>query len=210
MVLDLSTQRQDYQTQAQCLKLIVIRSQDPTQWFEQLRTLQNSIQGDRESYFRTLLSSYLTYTDVASQKRLLADFEDFEDWTEEWVPRNPELHFAKHWIERVLIAKISGSRELKPLRRSGMKYYPWLSLPARMFTDRLALPHLVPFPGYLRARGYDGIDEIDAYDRLPRVVRSTKFKRGKHTGERRKVYQGVTIEEEVLSGIVIHITWGYG
>lgn len=196
MVLDLATQRLDYQTQAQCLKLLILRSQDPTQWFEQLCTLQNSLQGDRESYLWTLLSSYLICTDAASQKRLLADLEDLEDWTEEWVLRNPELYFAKHWIERVLVAKISGSRELKPLRRSGMKYYPWLSLPARMFIDRLTLPNLVPFPGYLRSRGYAGVDEIDAYDRLPSVVRPTASHPEEQTGERRKVYRGVTIEDE--------------
>jgi hypothetical protein len=85
MALTLATQRQDYVTQVLCLKLLISRSQDPTKLYERLGHLQKSVQQDRDEYLHTCLSSYLICEDTTSQKRLLAELREFDDWTESWA-----------------------------------------------------------------------------------------------------------------------------
>jgi hypothetical protein len=73
MALGLATQMQDYDTQALCLKLLILRSQDPTSLFKQLCQLQNHTQGDSEEHLHTCLASYLIFKDKESQKQLLVE-----------------------------------------------------------------------------------------------------------------------------------------
>lgn len=172
MALDTATQMKDYRTQVLCLKLFILRSQDPTDLFEQLKHLQKGIQGDSQEYLQTCLSSYLICRDKPSQKQLLAEFQDFDDWSESWLLRDAKVYFAKHFIERVLTAKLSDRRSLPPLRRPAMNYYNWLGGRPRAFISSFPSvgfdEHQVPVPASRPRFRFE--DDDGEYDRIPRVV----------------------------------------
>jgi hypothetical protein len=137
MALRLATQLQDYVTQVLCLKLLILRSQDATRLFEQLGHLQKSVQEDRDEYLHTCLSNYLVCKAKTSQKRLLAELREFDDWTESWVLRAPHTYLAKQCIERALSSKINDRGSLPPLKTGNMQYYAWLSEYDRNFVHRI-------------------------------------------------------------------------
>ncbi|KUJ08123.1 uncharacterized protein LY89DRAFT_765587 [Mollisia scopiformis] len=98
--LALATARQlgDYQTEAMCLKLLIIDSQDPTEFFDQLMHLQKTVQGDIEGFLRTCVSRYMVCRDEASRQSLreellsIVKYDKFE----------PELAWVRHMILRAL------------------------------------------------------------------------------------------------------------
>lgn len=172
MALDLAMQLNDYETQALCLKLLIRRSQEPSSLFERLKRLQKHTQGDGKEYLHTCLSSYLICNNKSSQKQMLAELQEIEDWNADRVFRDPKLYFAKHFIERTLTAKINDQRSLLPLKRSTMKYYRWLDLKAQIWIDSLS-PIQNPFApatGYGPRLGRDENEEEYRYRAAPRTA----------------------------------------
>ena len=173
MALNLATQLKDYRTQALCLKMLILRSQDPTSLFEQLKHLQKHTQGDNEEYLHTCLASYLICKEKPAQQQLLVELQNVENWTESWLLRNPQLYFAEHFIERILTAKLSNQPGPPPLRLSTMKYYPWLGDKARGFIDSFSPvrnPSQVPPPGYRPVTSVNQAHEGEYFRGNPGIV----------------------------------------
>jgi hypothetical protein len=122
-----ATRLRDYSTQALCLQLLIMLTQDPSELFHRLGQLQHSVMGDQEGYLRTCLASYLSCRGKEAEKRLLAQLKGLDDWTESNAVRDADVYLAKQQIERVLSTKLNGQHVLPLLRRSAMTYYAWLS-----------------------------------------------------------------------------------
>ena len=176
MALAVATQLQDYTTQALCLKLLILTSQDATKLFDQLGQLQKSVQEDRGEYLLTCVSSYLICRDKASQSRLLAELRDMGDWTDPWILYDPQAYLAKQYIERALSANVNDRRILTPLKKSSMLYCSFLSKHTLDFVKadpevnlHDSLPHRHARTRDADAEEHDRPDsEVDLPDFLPR------------------------------------------
>lgn len=69
--LEAAREFKDYQTEALCLQMLIMRSPSPEDLFSRLEHLQREVQGDITGYKRTCLSQYLLVTDDASRRALL-------------------------------------------------------------------------------------------------------------------------------------------
>lgn len=101
MALKIATKLGDYETQALCLKYLIIRSQEPRKLLRELSDLQNLIQDDQDSYLRTCLSKLLFITDLDSQRQLAEELFKFrQDKTiiNQSLPHNLSLQWARSII----------------------------------------------------------------------------------------------------------------
>lgn len=154
LALTMATQLNDYTTQSLCLKVLILRCQQPQKLFAQLCDLQNSSQGDMEGYLWTCLSRYLIDRDKQSQKQLLSELKEFENWTKDYELRSPLCYLAKDCLETALFTSINGRDQAPPLA-VGLNFYPWL--PDSAFLGHESVPGAYPAhsPRRDRIRTYD-------------------------------------------------------
>jgi hypothetical protein len=141
LALTLATQLSDYTIQSLCLKVLILRCQQPQQLISQLCDLQKSSQGDMEGYLWTYLSRYLIDRDKQSQKRLLSELKEFENWNRNYELRSPLCYLVKDCLERALFTSINGRDQAPPLA-VGLNFYPWL--PDDAFLRREYVPGAPP------------------------------------------------------------------
>ncbi|UNI20224.1 hypothetical protein JDV02_006330 [Purpureocillium takamizusanense] len=108
MAWRLSRELQDYQTEEFCLELLIVVSQDPKTYFEELSHLQNSVQKNRRGFLWTCLSKYLISGDVASKRQLLEDLKSFPDWVDRDALSDPPACFARDFIRGALSSQLKG------------------------------------------------------------------------------------------------------
>ncbi|KAH6885311.1 hypothetical protein B0T10DRAFT_576960 [Thelonectria olida] len=107
LTLKLAEQLQDYETEALCLELLIVASQDPASYFDKLCHLRNDLQADRFSFQWTCLSKYLVCKDEDSRRQLLNDLDSFQDWLDPNAIFDPEACFARDFIRRALAKKLN-------------------------------------------------------------------------------------------------------
>jgi len=145
MSLKAARELDDYQTQATCLKELIIRSKTPATLFDELSTLQKSAQQNMDGYLATCLSKYLICKDEESKRKLRAELADFGWWEEPSDVVSPIRAATRDVLMRALspidVEYIPNSI------RAGVKYYK--SLPA--FFQHLIDQHVPPEPGKSRS-----------------------------------------------------------
>ncbi|KAH8748667.1 hypothetical protein F5883DRAFT_436340, partial [Diaporthe sp. PMI_573] len=102
LALNLAKELKDYKSQVACLKLLIFQSSDPTQLFEELASLQKSMQGDKEGHLETMLSSYLICKDRPSKEKLLEELQQTDDWRDDMMLRDGLVYWSRDFIERAL------------------------------------------------------------------------------------------------------------
>lgn len=152
LALNLAKELKDYKSQAACLKLLICESADPTQLFQDLASLQKSIQGDKEGHLETLLSSYLVCKDRLSKERLLGELQQTDDWRDD-ESRDGLLYWCRDFIERALKRSLQGPKGTAKLRNTP-NFYMGKGLPKEVeqftlqHTEQLDFPHVPVHPPY--------------------------------------------------------------
>lgn len=126
LVLTTAMRTHDYALQVLCLTVLILRSQQPQKLFDQLCELQKSTQGDMEGYLSTCLSRYLIDRDKQSQKQLLFELKEMDDWASGFELRAPFCYLAKNHIQSALSIIIKGRDHMQPPTRVSLNYFPWL------------------------------------------------------------------------------------
>lgn len=126
LVLTTAMRTHDYSLQVLCLTVLILRSQQPQKLFDQLCELQKSTQGDMEGYLSTCLSRYLIDRDKQSQKQLLFELKEMDDWASGYELRAPFCYLAKNHVQTALSAIIKGRDHVPPPTRVSLNYFPWL------------------------------------------------------------------------------------
>ncbi|KAG8161291.1 hypothetical protein KVR01_009555 [Diaporthe batatas] len=116
LALNVAKELNDYKSQVACLKLLIFQSEDPTQLFQDLASLQKSMQGDNEGYLETLLSTYLVCKDRPSKEKLLEQLQQTEHWNDDTRLRDGLLYWSRDFIERALKRSIQGPKSTATLR----------------------------------------------------------------------------------------------
>ncbi|KAK5050807.1 hypothetical protein LTR84_003366 [Exophiala bonariae] len=153
VALKMATQLHDHALEVLCLKVLILRSQQPRKLFEQLCQLQETTQEDNEGYLSTCLSRYVIDRDKQSQKRLLFELKQLDDWVSEYDLRRPFTYLAKTEIQDALTYIIKGRDYVAPPERFHMNYYPWLSDRTRSSIRNNSSPYISYSQPPRRARG---------------------------------------------------------
>ncbi|KAJ4418473.1 hypothetical protein N0V82_005553 [Gnomoniopsis sp. IMI 355080] len=175
LALNLAKELKDYKSQAECYRLLIQMSQDPTHIFQELAQLQNETQGDKQGHLVTLLSSYLICKDRSAQERLLKELQkttDQGDATTLW---------ARDFIERAVKRTLEGPKSTARLRKPASFYmdlglsreveqFIWQNAehdppPSRYETSLLHLLH-GPVPLQRRPAGAQGQVKIRPFSNL--------------------------------------------
>jgi hypothetical protein len=159
LALNLAKELKDYKSQVACLKLLIFQSSDPTQLFEELASLQKSMQGDKEGHLETMLSSYLICKDRPSKEKLLEELQQTDDWRDDMMLRDGLVYWSRDFIERALKRSLQGPKSTAKLRNPPGFYLgrelPW---EAEQFTwqhaEHVDFPHTTAQPPYRHIR-YD-------------------------------------------------------
>jgi len=112
---------QDYETQALCLKHLIMQSKDPRQLLGELCHLQSSVQDDKDGYIRTCLSKFLVCSDANSQGFLAEELTKF-DRDQIRIGPNPSPPYTNltlHWASSTIQASLSP----RPARSDEPPYY---------------------------------------------------------------------------------------
>ncbi|KAL1858170.1 hypothetical protein Daus18300_010052 [Diaporthe australafricana] len=124
MALRSSKQIQDYQTEAQFLKELALRSKAPAALFDDLAHLQTSKQLNKAGYLSTCLSRYLICKDESSKASLLKDLESFGWWQGPSNLVNPNAAAAKDVLQRAL-SQEDADGSAKSME-AALRYYEYL------------------------------------------------------------------------------------
>jgi hypothetical protein len=116
LALNLAKELKDYKSQVACLKLLIFLSSDPTQLFQELASLQKSVQGDKQGHLETMLSSYLICKDRTSKENLLEELQQTEDWRDDLGLRDGLMYWSRDFIERALKRSLQGPKSTANLR----------------------------------------------------------------------------------------------
>lgn len=164
MTLKVAKQLQDYPTQVMCYKLLILGSQEPKKYFDELAYLQKTVQGDYESHLHNSLSRYLTCKDSTDRQLLLNEIKQSKDWTKEGVLRDPEIYWARDFVQRALERQLDGRNSAIPLRESPQVYFRLLPDHVQHFVRQNAGPGIiVPPPRPPRRRRGGADDDWDSY-----------------------------------------------
>lgn len=132
LALSMAIQLHDYALQVLCIKVLILRSQQPQKLFEQLCKLQESTQEDVEGYLSTCLSRYLVDRDKQAQKKLLSELKELDDWVSDYDLRSPPVYLAKSYIQDALTQIIKGRDYVAPPNQFHTSYYTWLADKTRL------------------------------------------------------------------------------
>lgn len=88
----------DIQTQAFCLRSLIIHSQSPTRWFDELIDLQRNVQYNARGCFWTCLAKFIACRDLATRDLLREDILSFKEYSH----FEPDIRWARCMILRAL------------------------------------------------------------------------------------------------------------
>ncbi|KAJ9136678.1 hypothetical protein NKR23_g9579 [Pleurostoma richardsiae] len=125
-ILQVAKGLEDYPTQVSCYSMLILRSRDPGDYFDELARVQKDVQGDNIGHLWSCLARYLSCKDPPSEKRLLEELRDTEDWSDPRELRDARIYWARDFIERALTRKVKGLPNLPRLRDPNMTYYRFL------------------------------------------------------------------------------------
>ncbi|RYP20887.1 hypothetical protein DL765_002537 [Monosporascus sp. GIB2] len=127
----------DYETQALCLKHLIVRSHEPRRLLGELSDLQNLIQDDQDGYLRTCLSKLLILTDFDSQRQLAEELFRFK---QDKAIINQELPIEHHnvslqWARSVILPTLPATIGGIPTMDKSGSFYARLPTYIRQFID---------------------------------------------------------------------------
>lgn len=126
---------QDYDTQALCLKHLILQTRDPRQLFQELCHLQSSVQEDWDGYLRTCLSRFMVCSDPESRVALAGELARVSMGHMQ-IGRGPSTPFANitlHWARAVILSAISSPQAVG---LDEIPYYEQLPEYIRDFVNR--------------------------------------------------------------------------
>ena len=129
VVLDAARQLDDYETESISLKMLILRTDHPLKYFEELRTLQRTVQGDMQGWLRTSLAMYAVCNDEDSRNALKNDLLA--------MPADYDFGPALMWIRIMVLRALSGPDPKEPFLREAKALFS--KLPKHM-QDHLRTP----------------------------------------------------------------------
>lgn len=135
MVLMAAKDLADYQMQCICLKTLLLWSNEPGKWLDQLIVLQNSIQLDRLGCLKTCLSGYIVCDDKNFRHKLLVVLDEFYQLSEILTSRliGHDYEAARD----ILVHALSPRIRLHQLMKSAVVAVPLFNLLSTGFRQKM-------------------------------------------------------------------------
>ena len=128
LALSIARQLGDYQTEAMCLKQLILQSESPASVFDELMNLQREVQKDMHGALRTVLAKYLVCSNSVSRDRLREEILAMGNCTE----MAPTMQWARCMMLRTL-APTDG--EADRMLEESRSFYGEVTLDIESFMD---------------------------------------------------------------------------